>query len=244
MAALTVLGSGDAFATGGKFTTSFFVESSSMNFLVDCGVTTFVRLKQMNKSVEDLDAVFITHFHGDHYGGLPYLLLSQKVELAKSIPLTIVGPIGIKQQLKKLQEALYPETGAFVDELPLTFIEYDLEWQQFENIKFRAAPVVHSPASKPHGIRFDFEGVKFAFSGDTEWTDRLVDLADGTDLFITECNNHLEDTPGHLSYRTLLEKRDVLATKRIVLSHMGNEMLQLKECEFLRLEDGMRLELG
>jgi ribonuclease BN (tRNA processing enzyme) len=77
----------------------------------------------------------------------------------------------------------------------------------------------------PHGLRVEYAGKVIAYSGDTEWTDTLVELATGADLFICECNFFDKRAPGHLDYRTLIEHRPQLNCERIVLTHMGDEML-------------------
>lgn len=239
---LKVLGSGDAFATGGKHTTSFLVKNDKEGFLIDCGVSTLVRLKQEKFPVDNLSKVFITHFHGDHYGGLPFIFISKKFQKSET-PLTITGPKGIKDRVRDLQEALYPGTGGILEELNVRFMEYDQDWQQIGDISVKAYPVTHAPPSIPHGLKLKFEGHVLSFSGDTEWDDNLLLLAEEAKIFITECNNYMTDSPGHVSYKTLLEKKDLLKAERIYLSHMGQEMLELEDCEFERLKDGMEIDL-
>lgn len=244
MRKLKVLGCGDAFATGGRHTTSFYVINDEASFLIDCGVSTLVRLKQEGIRLSSIKNVFITHFHGDHYGGVPFLILSNRIEHGGQIPMTFYGPPGVKEQVTKLMEALYPGTSSFIDALPLTFIEYDLNWQQVaQELEVQAVPVTHSPPALPYGLRFRLGEKILAFSGDTEWDDNLVELTDGAEMFITECNNYLEDTPGHLSLQNLLDRRNLFNCRQIWLSHMGKEMLELDDCPFDRLEDGLTLEL-
>ena len=244
MRKLIVLGCGDAFGTGGRHTTSFLVENGSDSFLIDCGASTLVRLKQLDIPLASIKHVFITHFHGDHYGGVPFLILSNRVEHGGSIPMTIYGLKGVKEQVRKLQEALYPGTGSFIDDLPLTFVEYDMSWQSVaDDLAVQAIPVTHSPPALPHGLKFHMGEKMLAFSGDTEWDDNLVELTDGAEVFITECNNYLMDSPGHLSLQTIEDRRNLLRCKQIWLSHMGKEMLALENSPYLRLDDGMELEL-
>jgi ribonuclease BN (tRNA processing enzyme) len=240
---LIVLGSGDAFATGGKYTTSFVLEDGEAAYLIDCGASTLVRLKQLNYPLQKIKGIFLTHFHGDHFGGVPFVVLSWKIESTLSQPVFIAGPRGVQDRVRQLQEALYPGTSAFYDEMPISFIEYDEQWQAFDELNVRAVPVTHSPASLPHGLKFELDQGSFAFTGDTEWDDRLIDLAKDTRLLITECNHHLEDSPGHLSLKTIIEKSDQLKTDRILLSHMGKEVLELKSCPYERLYDGMEINL-
>lgn len=244
MGKLTVLGAGDAFASGGKYCTSFFVEATGKRTLLDCGATAFVRYKQLGLQAKDLDMVVLTHFHGDHYGGLPFFVISAKVEHAREKPLLIVGPKGVREKVYQLQEAMYPGTGALLDELPFAFREYGEDWDEYlEGIEISAFPVNHSPPSNPHGVRLRWNDKIFSFSGDTEWSDNLPLLAEDSEIMICECNNLDQESPGHLSYQTLLSKKEFLPAKRLLLSHMGTKMLAAEDLEFEILQDGQVIDL-
>jgi len=244
MRRLKILGCGDAFANGGRHTTSFLVHQEGKGFLIDCGASTLVRLKQEGFSVKNINTIFISHFHGDHYGGLPFILISMKFEIEESHKLTIIGPSGIKERTRILQESMYPGTGVLVEELNIEFIEYDKSMQKIEDISFQAYSVTHSPPSIPHGIKVIWENKSLAFSGDTEWDDNLIELSNDTEVFITECNNLDIDSPGHLSLRTLTKKFTTLNTRKILLSHMGPKMLSEQVSEnFIKLKDGLEMDL-
>ncbi len=240
---LTVLGCGDAFSSGGQFNTSFLVEDSASSFLIDCGATTLFRLQQMDYPVDRIDRIFISHFHGDHYGGLPFLIIHYAFQAKEEAQLTICGPKGLEQKVRNLQDAMYPETSSLFDELKVNFIEYNSNWMSVGDVDIKAFPVKHSPPSIPHGFRLKWNDKILSFSGDTEWTDSLVDLADNSELFIMECNNFSSDTPGHLSHAKIVEMKPRLKTKKIVLSHQGSEALSEDHFEFDRLKDGDRIPL-
>ncbi len=243
MGTLTVLGSGDAFASGGKYCTSFLIEANGKKFLLDCGATAFVRYKQLGHNQADLDMIVLSHFHGDHYGGLPFFVISAKVEQAREKPMTIVGPSGVKEKVLNLQDAMYPGTGTLLEELPFEFAEYSEDWSDFHGIEISAFPVKHSPPSNPYGVKLLWNQKILSFSGDTEWADTLPLLAEDTEIMICECNNLDKESPGHLSYQTLLEKRNQLRTKRLFLTHMGPEMLAANDLDFDRLQDGQVIDL-
>ncbi len=244
MRRLKILGCGDAFANGGRHTTSFLVHQEGKGFLIDCGSSTLVRLKQEGFTVKNINTIFITHFHGDHYGGLPFLLISMKFEINDGHKLTVIGPEGIKEKTRNLQESMYPGTGVLVDELNIDFIEYNMSLQKLEGVSFQSYAVTHSPPSIPHGIKITWGGKSLAFSGDTEWDDNLIELSNSTEIFITECNNLKIDSPGHLSLKTLREKFAKLNTGKVLLSHMGPEILSEQVGDdFIKLKDGFEMDL-
>lgn len=240
---LTVLGCGDAFASDGRFNTSFLLTDQATNVLVDCGASTLVRLKQEGISPLDIDTIVITHFHGDHYGGLPFFIISCFVELGRVEPFTLIGPKGLKDKVYALQEALYPGTTHMIESLQVAFLEFnDLETIKHGDIQVYARAVTHAPPSNPHGVKVSWRDKVFAFSGDTEWNDSLIDLADGSDLFIIECNNLEEDSPGHLSYQTISKRRSEFNTKRLLLTHMGSPVIHAEDVDLERLQDGMTVD--
>jgi ribonuclease BN (tRNA processing enzyme) len=83
-----------------------------------------------------------------------------------------------------------------------------------------------------------------AYSGDTEWTDALVEAARGADLFVCEAYTFEKEVPFHLSYRTLERERSRLDCRRLVLAHLGPEMLaNLGSIPEEVAEDGAVIEL-
>lgn len=241
---ITVLGCGDAFSAGGRFHTSFLLATQGRKVLVDCGASALIRMRQLEILPTDIDTIVITHFHGDHYGGLPFLLLSYKVECSRQSPLTIIGPQGLKERVYALQDALYPGTSTSLNALDIEFIEFGQGKEiKSGNLSIEAYEVKHSPPSMPHGVRIADGAHVFGFSGDSEWHDHLSKIADGADLFIID-SYHLDlEAPGHMSYKKILENKHHLNAKRILLSHMGEKVLQAKDLQLERLYDGMEIVL-
>ena len=71
---LQFLGSGDAFGSGGRFNTCMLVESEFGAFLIDCGASSLIAMRKYGIDPNRIDTVFISHLHGDHFGGLPFLI--------------------------------------------------------------------------------------------------------------------------------------------------------------------------
>lgn len=119
---VTVIGCGDAFATGGRHQTCFYMQTAHGNLLIDCGATAYSALKKNGTGTNDIDYILISHFHGDHYGGLPFLLLDA-AEFNRSHPLTILSPPGCREKLRQLLDLFYPGTKVF-EKLNVHFKSY------------------------------------------------------------------------------------------------------------------------
>jgi ribonuclease BN (tRNA processing enzyme) len=240
---LTFLGCGDAFGSGGRLNTCFYVDAPSARFLIDCGATSLVALHRRNLTSDDVDVILITHFHGDHYGGLPFLFLDAAKQRKRQRPLTVVTPPGGEERTRDLMERLYPGTSGAMDELDLRFVYYNAhERLEAGSLSVTAHPVIHSPAALSHGLRIAVDGREIGFSGDTEWTDELLRIADGAHLMICECNFYDTRIPGHLDYVTLARHVHEFAADRIVLNHLGDEMLARRDqVELTCAEEGMEL---
>lgn len=241
---LTVLGCGDAFGSGGRFNTSFLLTEGGKHILVDCGASTLIRLKQEGVELEKVETIIVSHFHGDHFGGIPFFIISSLFESTRNCPLTIVGPIDIKNKVYELLEAMYPGTVEKLNTLELQFCEFQKNGSELklEDLEVSAWQVEHSKPSSPHGIRLKWNGKTFSFSGDTSWTDNLIPISNEADLFICECNFLHNQAYGHLSYDELVDRRASLNCNNIWLSHMGNDVLNLEDAIFNRLEDGLKIE--
>lgn len=236
-----IIGCGDAFGSGGRLNTCFYLQSAQTNLLIDCGATVLPGLKKQNIDIEQIDAIVISHFHGDHYGGIPFLLLEAAMTGRKK-PLHIITPKDGRARITALLELLYPGIKA-LELLNIAFLEYTARKPlQAENFGLTAFPVIHSAASLPHGLRITIGDKVISYSGDTSWTDELVALSTGADLFICECNFFSTQVKGHMNYLDLKTKLGTLSYKRILLTHFDEEMLQ--ELEHIKLDyarDGMEL---
>jgi len=104
--------------------------------------------------------------------------------------------------------------------------------------------VVHSPGSNPHGLRVEVAGHAIAYSGDTQWTDQLIPLAAGADLFACEAYTYEKSIPFHLDYKTLSVHRAELRCGRLLLTHMSSDMLErVHHIPDHCLHDGARIAL-
>lgn len=243
---ITILGSGDAFGTGGRFNTCLHVEAGAKRLLLDCGASSMVTLNQAGIERNGLSTLLFTHFHGDHFGGLPAFLLDAQFVSQRTQPLTIAGPSGIEHRTLHTLEANFPGASANRWRFPITYVEVTPEQPaKLAGIAVSAFAMAHDERAGPcQGYRLGYRGKVFAFSGDTAWTDALVPLAAGADVLLVECYAYDSKLANHLDYKTLAARRNELGAARIVLTHMGMSMLAGRDdLPEERAHDGMTIEL-
>ena len=245
---LTVIGCGDAFSAGGRLQTAFCVRSGPSTFLIDCGVTTLTGLRRLGISLDVIDTVFVTHLHGDHFGGLPWLLLDGKYMSKRTRPLTVAGPKGIEARFTMLAEALYPNITTSACGFDLVFAEYAGQAPlTVEGVTVTPFEVKHPSGAPPYALRFEVGGKVLSFTGDTGWVEALCEVARDADLFISECFQYDVTLPIHLDYRTIDANYERLGAKRVMLTHMGEAMLAARNkvdaTRYLIAEDGMIIDI-
>ena len=242
---LQFVGCGDALGSGGRQNTCFHVTGERVNFLIDCGATSLPALKRLGIARDDIDLILITHFHGDHFAGLPFLLLDAQFT-RRTRPLVIAGPQGIETRLANLMEALFEHSSKTQQRFDLSVVALEPEQSRtFGEVKVTPYPVVHGESGGPFlAYRIEAEGRVIAYSADTEWTDMLIPAARGADLFIAEAYYYDKIVKNHLSLKTLEAHLPEINAKRLVLTHMSEDMLaRLSELPYLAAEDGMAVEL-
>jgi ribonuclease BN (tRNA processing enzyme) len=242
---LQFVGCGDALGSGGRFNTCFHVTGNGVNFLIDCGASSLPALKRLGIARDEIDLILITHFHGDHFGGLPFLLLDAQFT-RRSRPLVIAGPQGIETKLANLMEALFEHSSKTKQRFNLSVVALEAEQSRtFGGVKVTPYPVVHGESGGPFlAYRIEAEGRVIAYSADTEWTDTLIPAARGADLFIAEAYYYDKVVKNHISLKTLEAHLPEINAKRLVLTHMSEDMLaRLDKLPYTAAHDGMAVEL-
>ena len=241
---LRFLGSGDAFGSGGRFQTCLHLEGPDGALLIDCGTSSLIALKRGGVSPSDVGWVLVTHLHGDHFGGLPFLVLDGQFR-GRARPLLVAGPPGVHARVEAAMEVLFPGSSRAARRFALEFVELP------ERVASRVGPasvtpfaVVHASGAPSYALRVEYGGRVIAYSGDTEWTESLVDVARGADVFVCEAYFFEKKVRYHLDYRTLRAERARLGCTRLVLTHMSDDMLaRLDEVDVEAAEDGRVITL-
>lgn len=227
---LQFIGSGDAFGSGGRFNTCFLVTAAGCRFLIDCGATALVALRRFGVDPNTIDGILLSHLHGDHFGGLPFLLLDARHVSKRRAPLFILGPDGVADRLRALQEDLFPGSSAKDAPFPLEIGALQAgECTIARGFAVTPYPAAHAADMICFALRIECEGKVIAYSGDTGWTEALVPAASGADLFICECSSYDRPIEGHLDYLSLCAKLPMIGAKRVILTHMNEDMLERRE---------------
>jgi ribonuclease BN (tRNA processing enzyme) len=246
---LTVLGCGDAFGSGGRLQTSYHVEHAGGTFLIDCGATSLIGMARLSLAPDAVDTIFISHLHGDHFGGLVWWMLHGQHVAKRTTPLTVVGPPGIASRFEAAAEALFPGSTKIAPRFEMRFVDLARETPlSVAGLEVTAFEVVHPSGAPSYALRFSLDDRIVSFSGDTEWVETLIAAGRHADLFIMECYAVEGPTRYHLSWQVIEQNLARIAAKRVMLTHMSTPMLAAAERladrpGILLAEDGLVLRI-
>jgi ribonuclease BN (tRNA processing enzyme) len=224
------------------------VETAKARILIDCGASSLVALRTLGFDPSHLDGIILSHLHGDHFGGLPFLLIDAQHLSRRGRPLLIAGPPGTRARLDAALEVLFPGSAA---------TKWRFSWEVIEIAPGRphdflahrvvTAEVPHPSGAPATAVRFSDASATLAYSGDTEWTDALLPMADGAELFIVECSGYAGRIPYHLTWEILRPRLSDLRARRIMITHMNPAVLahldEIKAAGVLVAADGDVIDL-
>lgn len=242
---LQFLGSGDAFGSGGRFNTCFHVTAPDTRFLIDCGASSMVAIRRYGIDPNAIDTVFVTHLHGDHFGGLPFLLLDAQLVSRRTRPLVVAGPPGLAERTMQACENFFPGSTQSPRRFALEILELAPDVaHEINAVRVTPTVVKHFCGAPPYALRLEAAGRAICYSGDTEWVDGLASAARGADLFIAEAYFFDKPVKWHLDYATLRARLDAIGARRVILTHMSADMLgRLAEVDVETAEDGLVVEI-
>ena len=244
---VTFAGSGDAFGSGGRYQACIHLRPEGGDpVLLDCGATSLSALKRLGLDPGEIAAVFVSHLHGDHFGGLPFLILDGQFN-RRTTPLTIAGPPGTADRLRQAMETAFPGSPAARRRFALDVIELAPGSTTTVNgTEVTSWEVDHPSGAPPLALRLRAGGTTIAYTGDTAWTENLAAAADHADLLIAEAYQYDKPVPYHLRYTDLRTHRADLASRRIVLTHMSADMIARAaagELDFETARDGLAIQV-
>lgn len=251
-----VLGSGTSVPHAQRSSSGFWLETENGSVLLDCAASVVHRMAQENLDWANLDAVWISHFHLDHVGGLaPYLFGIKHAPDAqnRSKPLRIFGAQGLRELLEKFDAA--NDYKLFKQKFPVEITEVE-PLKTFEILPETEAVALDTPhTGESLAIRIeDKNGKTVVYSADTGFTNEIGTLAGGADLLVLECS-FFKDKPieTHLELSEAMYLIRYAKPKKVLLTHFYSEWdavdfeAEVKKfsppCEVIESRDGLRSEI-
>jgi ribonuclease BN (tRNA processing enzyme) len=224
--ALTILGSGTCVPSLARSACSALVHANHSRLLFDLGPGTMRRMLETDTRIFDVGFICISHFHPDHTGELASFLFASKYPAAnrRKAPLTILAAKGFTDFFNGLKQVY----GEWIELAPEIFSIIELsntgpDMHRFEDFVLKSIPVIHRKES----IAFRFESadrISIVYSGDTDFSENLIDLAAGADILICESAlpDHLK-AEGHLTPSLAGKIATAAGVKKLVLTHFYPE---------------------
>lgn len=239
---IRILGSGNAFHHEGRGHSSVYVRQTdgngkSSSMLIDAGATVLYQSRKQKIDLRDIDGICITHFHGDHLAGLPFLILDLESFGYFREELVIAGPSGIKGIVESWLNVAYP---GHTFTLPIRFLEAKREFN-IGDFRVSSYPTTHSDEST--GYRIEGESGVLAVSGDSEFDENLSNLCRGSDVAIIEATlSRRAAGSGHTSVEELVAGLPDISATRIVCTHLGEGVANLiPKDRMIAAHDGMEI---
>ncbi|MBW2466259.1 MAG: MBL fold metallo-hydrolase [Deltaproteobacteria bacterium] len=189
--------------------------------LLDCGFSVPHSFLSLNPPAEELDVLWISHFHGDHFLGTPLLLL-WFWEMNRSRPLNLIGPPGIKMKIEQAMDLAYPN---FRNRLQFPLLFHEIKPGEQLRVAACSWNAAYNEHSQPClSVRVEIQDKAIFYSGDGRPTPMTLALATGCDIIIHEAYGFEDLVPGHGSIRACLDFARKSNVKQLALVHMQRDV--------------------
>lgn len=252
---LTVLGSGTSVPHPRRSASAYWVEAEGGTLLLDCSGPAVHRMAEEGCDWAALDAVWVSHFHLDHVGGLAPFLFGTRYApqtIGRRKPFTVFGPRGTERLLRRFDEA----GGYGLFEQPFPFEVREVAPRtEFELLPgLRGATLSTPHTSESLALRLtDAGGASLVYTSDTGFTEALAGFARAADLFLMECSFfRSKPVKLHLELSEAMELARLSGARRVMLSHLypewdGVDLVAeakgLWDGETIEARDGLRLNV-
>ena len=251
---LTILGSGTSVPHPARASSAHWLQTASGSLLLDISADAAHRMAQERLDWSNLDAIWVSHFHLDHLGGLPAFLFGVKhapQTQDRTKPLRIFGPTGLERLVKIFADS--NNYGLLQQPFPIEIIEVS------PAVKFEILPRVFANTfSTPHtneslALRLNDEDSKsFVYTSDTGFSENLVPFAQDVDLLLMECSfRRNKPVEKHLELADAMKLAEKCRPRKVVLTHLypewdgvdlETEARQLWNGETVAAFDGLQVE--
>lgn len=219
---ITFLGSSNAFAAGGRYWSSFLVDGK---YVFDAPPTLLPHLKQLNVPLNDIEVIFLTHHHGDHFMGIPFMYLEYFYMTKREKDLYIVGPPGVQEWIDKFADSCYPNISRDAGYRRIYVDAHPGKELRAGSVTFTAQPMCHvSEHMDALGFSVNIDGKTVAYTGDTMYCEEVYALAEGADVFVVDCTYAEGTGPEHMGLDEVKKIRKRIAPETtIVLTHLNGQ---------------------
>lgn len=218
---LQFLGSGNAFAPMGRGWSCFLVDGK---YLFDCGPQALASLKRLGVEMADIEAVFLTHFHADHWLGIPFLFLEYDEITERSKPLEIIGPPGVEELVEDIYERVYFKRRARVTFDRIYTTVHAGQRSQAAGVSFLSLPMNHAKEKlRAFGYRAQIDGQVLGYTGDTSWCEEVCQLGEGVDVMVIDSTYPGDGRDNtHMGFNDARRLRPILDEKtKLILTHLA-----------------------
>lgn len=238
------LGCGDNFGAGGQLQSCILLEMPETKYLLDCGNTAMIGMRKFGVNPDEIDGIILTHLHGDHFGGIPVLILYEQFRKREK-PLYIVGPEGTENRLRETMEVFYPGSTVVKRMFDAKVVELDkYENYSLNNLLITTYQAIHYSGADAFIVKIETPGKTVVYTGDTQWTDDIIEASRNADLLIVEAYFYEKKVRYHLDYLTIWQNRHRIKAKKILLTHLGEDMFaNLDKLSIPHAKDGMKIIL-
>lgn len=253
---LVVLGSGTSVPHPRRAAASLWLETEGSSILLDCSADAAHRMAQEGLDWSNLDAIWISHLHLDHCGGLASLLFGMKHSpqtQARRKPLRIFACAGVERLLRAIDEA--NNYNLLKQPFPLEVLEFTGSNEQFTLCEGVEGVTFSTPHTRESlAIRLTNANLKtVVYSSDTGVSEELAKFASAADLFVLECSFYQnKPVQTHLELAEAMQIARLAGPRKLLLTHLYPEWdeIGLEEKahglwpgETIAARDGLRIEI-